>query len=488
MLIIIDLQDCELVYEFPEQVEDFSNFDIWPIFCCLRVWQVSALSCLCKGTDALQIADIFEVGHTVGGKLILVSEHLAMLTIAAETIRLVCRESGWRGLYSPITHQTHIEATISGVGPYIIGISAVSARSTIFPDDALVVFLDSGVLQRGHGATLYSSSSPTSTRTCFIQRVCGLLGKIRPTGVPEHLREAYHNGKLMLEGQVGFTRAELGIVMPPPWWNETAVRAEVCDVMLLVTLTNYKICAYKRRLLRQSGQKRFPNCLRRTPLVQVSAWRLAESSLRQSQNLRDAHDAWQKYLTLSSKIKYDGCQAEHERSKLLEELRSWKLQFERQKSLCVEQSLQLDKTKSHVHDQEMAHADLIRSKLATESLLQKSIAAMKSTELERDNLKAANDALSSGKLSAEIAGQEGKSQLQTLIGRREAIKSEMRALKDLLETYSVVKTTCDEARAQNLVGKLHPGSTQHAAKALHLSKPTGDEMVHLHGSFPLLSV
>ena len=216
-LVRIDMKDYALCYQFPSSPTGFQNFAMWPLFSCLSI---------------PNIVGIFEAAVSPTRRIILVSHYPAMLTNAAETIRYFVRVYEWSGLYVPVVHARNITEMVQEPGPYILGVTAECKSLFTAPGDVLVVDLDRNfVLTSNPPDTLASSQ-----RNKMINRLSQALNSdVTPSGVPHHLRTAYHGGKLVPAGQVLVEHGKLDHVEDPPWWNQDNVMSimdHVCEKLV----------------------------------------------------------------------------------------------------------------------------------------------------------------------------------------------------------------------------------------------------------------
>lgn len=216
-LVRIDMKDYALCYQFPSSPTGFQNFAMWPVFTCLSI---------------PNIVGVVEAAVSPTRRIIFVSHHTSMLTVAAETIRYCVRVYEWSGLYVPVVHARHVKDLVQEPGPYILGVTAECRTLFNAPSDALVVDLDRNFV--------LTSSPPNALtqgqRTKFINRLTQALnGDVSPSGVPNHLRSAYAGGKLIPAGQIIVMRGEVDNVQVPTWWNQDSVMGvmdHVCEKLV----------------------------------------------------------------------------------------------------------------------------------------------------------------------------------------------------------------------------------------------------------------
>ncbi|KAF8435539.1 AEX-3 domain-containing protein [Terfezia claveryi] len=297
-LVRIDMKDYALCYQFPSSPTGFQNFSMWPLFCCLSIPNITG---------------VIEAALSPTRQIIFVSHYPAMLTVAAETIRFCTRVYEWSGLYVPVVHARHARDLVQEPGPYILGITAECRSLFTAPSDALVVDLDRNFV--------LTSSPPTALkpgqRNKMIQRLTQALnGDIPPTGVPQHLRSAYGGGKLVPAGQIIVMRGEVESVQDPEWWDQDAVMAvmdHVCE-----------------KMGRNTGIKAvFGGAVKKPLMTKVSLRHLNEIVRERNQYSRDATEAWQDFINLKGRMDTELTKVNKRNNFLVEELESWKQQFEK---------------------------------------------------------------------------------------------------------------------------------------------------------------
>ncbi|ODA82141.1 hypothetical protein RJ55_00647 [Drechmeria coniospora] len=295
-LVRIDMRDYALCYQFPSSPTGFQNFAMWPLFACLSV---------------PNIVGVVEAAISPTRRIILVSHHPAMLTVAAETLRYCVRVYEWSGLYVPVVHARHAHELVQEPGPYVLGVTAECRSLFTAPADALVVDLDRNFV--------LTSSPPTALspgqRNKFVARLTQALdGDVTPSGVPQHLRSAYGGGKLVPAGQIIVMRGEVESVEDPAWWNQDSVMSvmdHVCE-----------------KLGRNTGLKAVLGGSVKKPLMtKVSMRHLNEIVRERNQYSRDALEAWQDFINLKGRMDTELAKVSNRNNYLVEELESWKQQF-----------------------------------------------------------------------------------------------------------------------------------------------------------------
>lgn len=295
-LVRIDMKDYALCYQFPSSPTGFQNFSMWPLFTCLSI---------------PNIVGVIEAAVSPTRRIIFVSHHPAILTVAAETIRYCVRVYEWSGLYVPVVHARHVKELTQEPGPYILGITAECRTLFNAPSDALVVDLDRNFVLTSSPPNVLNQSQ----RTKFINRLTqSLNGDVTPTGVPAHLRSAYAGGKLIPAGQIIVMRGEVDSIQEPDWWNQDAVMGvmdHVCE-----------------KLGRNTGMKAiFGGSVKKPLMTKVSMRHLNEIVRERNQYSRDAMEAWQDFINLKGRMDTELSKVTKRNNFLVEELETWKQQF-----------------------------------------------------------------------------------------------------------------------------------------------------------------
>ena len=297
-LVRIDMKDYALCYQFPSSPMGFQNFAMWPLFTCLSI---------------PNIVGVIEAAVSPTRRIIFVSKHPAMLTIAAETVRYCVRVYEWSGLYVPVVHARHARDLVQEPGPYILGITQECKSLFTAPSDALVIDLDQNYVMTSTPPNVLS----TRQRTKMITRMTQALnGDVTPSGVPQHLRTAYGGGKLVPAGQIIVLRGEVESIQPPQWWNQDGVM-QVMD----------HVC---EKLGRNTGVKAvFGGSVKKPLMTKVSMRHLNEIVRERNQYSRDALEAWQDFINLKGRMDTE-LQKVSKRNNILEqELDTWKAQFQK---------------------------------------------------------------------------------------------------------------------------------------------------------------
>ena len=295
-LVRIDMKEYALCYQFPSSPTGFQNFALWPLFQCLSIPNV---------------VGVMEAAISPTRRIIFVSHHPAMLTMASETVRTCVRVYEWSGLYVPIVHSRHARDLVQEPGPYILGITAECRGIFTPPTDALVVDLDKNFVIAPQPPNAFSSGQ----RTKMISRLTNALnGEVHNHGVPSHLKSAYGGGKLIPAGQIIVMKGEVESVQDPSWWNQDSVLSvmdHVCE-----------------KMNRNTGVKKVFGGAQKKPLMtKVSMRHLNEIVRERNQYSRDAHEAWQDFINLKGRMDTELAKVSKRNNFLVEELESWKQQF-----------------------------------------------------------------------------------------------------------------------------------------------------------------
>ncbi|KAK2763329.1 hypothetical protein FQN54_009965 [Arachnomyces sp. PD_36] len=296
-LVRIDMKDYALCYQFPSSPTGFQNFAMWPLFTCLSI---------------PNIVGVIEAAVSPTRRIIFVSHHPAILTIAAETIRFCVRVYEWSGLYVPVVHARHVKELVEEPGPYILGVTAECRSLFNAPSDALVIDLDRNFVLTSSPPNILTDGQ----RNKMISRLTQALNsqEVTPTGVPQHLRLAYGGGKLVPAGQIIVMRGEVESIEDPEWWNQDAVMSvmdHVCE-----------------KLGRNTGMKAiFGGSVKKPLMTKVSMRHLNEIVRERNQYSRDAMEAWQDFINLKGRMDTELSKVTKRNNFLVEELETWKQQF-----------------------------------------------------------------------------------------------------------------------------------------------------------------
>ncbi|PUU78272.1 AEX-3 domain-domain-containing protein [Tuber borchii] len=388
-LVRIDMKDYALCYQFPSSPTGFQNFSMWPLFSCLSI---------------PNIIGVIEAALSPTRRVIFVSHYPAMLTVAAETIRFCVRVYEWSGLYVPVVHARHAKALVTEPGPYILGFTAECRSLFTAPSDALVVDLDRNFVMTSSPPTALS----TGQRNKLISRLTqALRGEVSISGVPTHLRSAYAGGKLVPAGQIIVMRGEVESIQDPEWWDQDGVMSvldHVCE-----------------KMGRNTGIKAiFGGSVKKPLMTKVSMRHLNEIVRERNQYSRDAMEAWQDFINLKGRMDTELQKVTKRNNFLLEEVESWKQQFEKFQAFAAQLTKEAQELKAKIetHKKENRRlANLIDQQKADSASLTMRLAG---TEKQRD------DALEALVMQQEI-GEE-------LERERKRNKKHLSALQETNET------------------------------------------------------
>jgi len=298
-LVRIDMKDYALCYQFPSSPTGFQNFAMWPLFSCLAIPNVVGL---------------MEAAVSPTRRIILMSHHSAMLTVAAETIRFCTRVYDWTGLYVPVAHARSVHDLVQEPGPYILGITTECRSLFTPPKDALLVDLDRNLVITDHPPNVLTPSQ----RTKMVNRLTQALNSdVEISGVPQHLKSAYGGGKLIPAGDIIVLRGgEVERVVDPIWWNQDAVMAvmdHVCE-----------------KLGRNSGIKAiFQGSTKKPLMTKISMRHMNEMVRERNQYSRDALEAWQDFINLKGRMDTELAKVAKRNNVLEQEAETWKAQFQK---------------------------------------------------------------------------------------------------------------------------------------------------------------
>ncbi|KAK5822723.1 AEX-3 domain-containing protein [Linnemannia elongata] len=163
------------------------NFSLYPLFRCL---------------SAEDIVTVIEV-MLAEGKIIFLSSHLGMLTLAAESFLYMFFPLYWQGVYIPILPAALMTCLQAPV-PYIIGVERSCCDAEFPPEEACVVDLEKGTID----VQLAPMQLPARPRRKLVQS----LEMYAPTsagqrnlnstnaafGPPDYVKFAYPNSRLTL--------------------------------------------------------------------------------------------------------------------------------------------------------------------------------------------------------------------------------------------------------------------------------------------------
>ncbi|KAJ9649920.1 hypothetical protein H2198_010760 [Neophaeococcomyces mojaviensis] len=298
-LVRIHMKDYALCYRFPSSPTGFQNFALWPVFSCLSISNVVGL---------------IEAAVSPTGRIILMSHHPAMLTVAAETIRLCTQVYNWTGLYMPVVHARSVQGLVQEPGPYILGVTTECRSLFTPPRDALLVDLDHNLVSTDHPPNVLA----TSQRTKMIRRLTQALNSdVQITGVPQHLKSAYGGGKLIPASDIIVLRGgEVERVTDPIWWNQDAVMAvmdHVCE-----------------KLNRSSGVKAiFQGSSNKRSMTKISVRHMNEMVRERNQYSRNALEAWQDFINLKDRMDGELAKVVKRNNILESEAEMWKIEFQK---------------------------------------------------------------------------------------------------------------------------------------------------------------
>ncbi|POS82967.1 hypothetical protein EPUL_005382 [Erysiphe pulchra] len=413
-LVRIDMKDYALCYQFPSSPTGFQNFAMWPLFSCLSI---------------PNIVGVVEAALCSARRIILMSHYPAILTVAAETIRLCVRVYEWSGLYVPIVHARYVTELVQEPGPYILGITSECKTLFTAPVDALVVDLDRNfVLTSNPPAAL----TPRQRNKMITRLTQALNGDVAPSGVPQHLRSAYGGGKLVPAGQIIVMRGEVESIQDPEWWNQESVMA-VMD----------HVC---KKMGKNTGIKAiFGGAIKKPTPAKVSLRHFNEIVRERNQYSRDASEAWQDFINLKSRMDNELCKVNNRNTFLVEELERLRQQFLKFQSFAEQLTEETQDLKAKIENHKRENKRLTGLIDQNKEEITRLTSRISSTEKQRD------DALEALILQQEIA--------EELERERKRIKKEVVSLQ---HSESVSSRQRDEAQRVVLhLRALISGQTHH---------------------------
>ncbi|KAI9732394.1 MAG: hypothetical protein M1834_001602 [Cirrosporium novae-zelandiae] len=425
-LVRIDMKDYALCYQFPSSPTGFQNFAMWPLFTCLSI---------------PNIVGVVEAAVSPTRRIIFVTQHAAMLTVAAETVRFFVRVYEWSGLYVPVVHARHVKELVQEPGPYILGVTAECRSLFTAPSDALVIDLDRNFVLTNDPPTALTPGQ----RNKMINRMTQALnGDVAPSGVPQHLRSAYGGGKLIPAGQIIVMKGEVESIQDPSWWNQDGVMAvmdHVCE-----------------KLGRNTGMKAiFGGSTKKPLMTKVSMRHLNEIVRERNQYSRDALEAWQDFINLKGRMDTELTKVTKRNNFLVDELESWKQQFLKFQAFAEQLTKETQdlKVKIETHKRENRRLSQLIDQQKDDSA--RLTVRLSGTEKQRD------DALEALVLQQEIAEELERER-----------KRNMKDLSALQHTNNTLMLQRDEAqRVVVHLRSLIEGQTHHMEHIIrNLNKPS----------------
>jgi hypothetical protein len=424
-LVRIDMKDYALCYQFPSSPTGFQNFSMWPLFTCLSI---------------PNIAGVIEAAVSPTRRIIFVSHYPAMLTVAAETIRYCVRVYEWSGLYVPLVHARNAKELVQEPGPYILGVTAECRSLFTAPSDALVVDLDRNFVLTSSPPTVFSSGQ----RNKFVTRLTQAMNAdVTPSGVPQHLRSAYGGGKLVPAGQIIVMRGEVDSIQDPEWWNQDSI----------MTVMDH-VC---EKLGRNTGMKAiFGGAVKKPLMTKVSMRHLNEIVRERNQYSRDAMEAWQDFINLKTRMDSELTKVTKRNNFLVEELESWKQQFEKFQAFAAQLTKEATELKAKIEQHKRENRRL--TGLIDQ---QKDDAARLNTRLHGTE-KQRDDALEALVLQQEIA--------EELERERKKNKKDLSALQHT--NHTILRQRDEAQRVVIHLRALIDGQSHHME---HIVRSLGDE-------------
>ncbi|GAA5908326.1 uncharacterized protein JCM6883_004348 [Sporobolomyces salmoneus] len=203
----VDLSNCEGETRFVATVPgdlDLSipNFPTWPLF---------------EALHSDNILSIVELALAPFGRVLFISQHPVMLSIATFTLQSIVERRGWNGLVRSVTHTRDLHVYLENPGPWILATSSVPVD--LSPEIA-IVDLDADVVTCSNPPL--TALSTGLIRDKARRKLDTALG--RAHGEQSSLRsivEAFPNSKFkpFSEVEVNGERVEAERLTPDPSWN-----------------------------------------------------------------------------------------------------------------------------------------------------------------------------------------------------------------------------------------------------------------------------
>ncbi|KAI9304028.1 AEX-3 domain-containing protein [Cunninghamella echinulata] len=132
------------------------------------------------------------------GKIIFLSEHCSMLSLACESFRYLIFPFYWQFIFIPLLPDKLLTCLQAPV-PYIVGFNGnMDEIEEFVPDDALIVNLDINTIHQSSRAPMLPDRQRRKLQAS-IELHCPLHNKYRvPYGIPLSMQTAFPNGRLLL--------------------------------------------------------------------------------------------------------------------------------------------------------------------------------------------------------------------------------------------------------------------------------------------------
>ncbi|GAA5923028.1 uncharacterized protein JCM15063_003503 [Sporobolomyces koalae] len=155
-------------------------FPTWPLF---------------KALHSDNILSVAELALAPSGRILFVSEHPIMLSIACMTLRLVLERRGWTGLVRPISHCRDLHMAYEDPGPWLLGADPTHRASVLkgLPSAVVVVDLDANLVTCADPAV--DSLSTGAAREKARKKLDAAIGNPGFYSVPLSIVEAFPQGK-----------------------------------------------------------------------------------------------------------------------------------------------------------------------------------------------------------------------------------------------------------------------------------------------------
>ncbi|GAA5826786.1 hypothetical protein JCM5353_003234 [Sporobolomyces roseus] len=197
------------------------NFPTWPLF---------------KALHADNLLSIAELALAPLGRILFISRHAIMLSVATSTLQHVLERRGWNGIAHSISHVRDLRIHLEDPGPWIVGVPSASrtiALTDLAPE-VVVVDLDSNVVTCGNPSP--SAVTTGTARDKVRKRLEGAIGNVGSYfSVPLSIVEAFPNGRFTPLSEVEIDGGLIGaerLGPDPSWqWNEDLALSELDSIL-----------------------------------------------------------------------------------------------------------------------------------------------------------------------------------------------------------------------------------------------------------------
>ncbi|GAA5913516.1 hypothetical protein JCM8208_000697 [Rhodotorula glutinis] len=198
-----------------------SNYPLWPVF---------------KALHADNLLTIAELALAPLGRVIFLSRHQIMLSLATMAYQKILEMRGWKGLAFPAVHLRDLKLFLEDPGPWLLGLHISSSTSSLVDSlspDIVLVDLDANLVSCSR--PFPGAVSTGSTRDKARKRLEAVLGNVGRNEVPLELVEAFPGGRFrpfsMVEVE-GEEREAERLKPDTSWlWNESLVLKELDGIL-----------------------------------------------------------------------------------------------------------------------------------------------------------------------------------------------------------------------------------------------------------------